>query len=162
MLRMRKLLPGLFALLIVATAQPAYADLTGFIGITPTPSNRQVRGVAAGVSLVIVGFEFEYADTVEDEDSDAPGLTTGMAAAYVQTPLPVNGIQPYAITGAGFYRERLGEAQETHVGVNVGGGVKISLAGPLRIRIDYRVFTLRGDPLHSRVHRIYTGLNLAF
>src|SRR5688572_812570 len=146
---MRKFLPVLFAFLIVGIASPAYADLTGFIGITPTPSNRQVRGLAAGVSLIIVGFEFEYSDTVEDEDSEAPGLTTGMAAAYVQTPLPINGIQPYAIAGAGFYRERLGELQETHVGVNVGGGVKISLAGPLRVRVDYRVFTLRGEPLHT-------------
>ena len=26
----------------------------------------------------------------------------------------------------------------------MGGGVKMSLAGPLRLRLDYRVFTLRG------------------
>ena len=41
-------------------------------------------------------------------------------------------------------------------------GVKASLAGPIRARIDYRVFTLGGEPLHSVVHRVYAGLNLAF
>jgi hypothetical protein len=40
--------------------------------------------------------------------------------------------------------------------------VKITLAGPLRARIDYRVLRLNGDPLHSVVHRAYAGLNLAF
>ena len=52
--------------------------------------------------------------------------------------------------------------QETHVGVNTGGGVKVSLLGPVRARLDYRLFKLRGDPLHSTVHRVYAGLNLAF
>ena len=46
--------------------------------------------------------------------------------------------------------------------MNFGGGVKISIAGPFRARIDYRVFTLRGSPLESRPQRIYFGLNLAF
>ena len=58
--------------------------------------------------------------------------------------------------------KRLGMTQETHGGVNVGGGLKIVLAGPLRLRVDYRVFTLRGNPSHSTPQRIYTGLNLAF
>ena len=30
--------------------------------------------------------------------------------------------------------------------MNTGGGVKITLLGPLRVRVDYRVFTLRGEP----------------
>jgi hypothetical protein len=48
------------------------------------------------------------------------------------------------------------------VAVNTGGGVKISLLGPVKARVDYRVFKLRGDPLHSTVHRLYAGVNLAF
>ena len=35
--------------------------------------------------------------------------------------------------------------------------MKISLLGPLRARLDYRVFKLRGEPLHSVVHRVYAG-----
>ena len=60
------------------------------------------------------------------------------------------------------YREQLDAREETSFGSNVGGGVKISLVGPLRLRFDYRLFSLRGDPLHRRPQRLYAGLNLAF
>ena len=30
------------------------------------------------------------------------------------------------------------------------------------VRVDYRVFTLRGNPQHKNIQRIYAGLNLAF
>jgi hypothetical protein len=64
--------------------------------------------------------------------------------------------------GAGVYRERLGDLSETSFGANTGGGAKITLLGPLRARVDYRVFTLRGDPLFSTVHRVYVGATLRF
>ena len=148
-------------LLLVATT-PAFADATAFIGSTTTPANRAAKGVALGVGLLIVGFEFEYASTGEDQTEAAPALRTGMGNVLLQTPFPVAGMQFYFTTGGGLYRERLGEFQETHFGVNTGGGAKISLLGPLRARLDYRIFNLRGEPLHSVVHRVYAGLNLAF
>jgi hypothetical protein len=40
--------------------------------------------------------------------------------------------------------------------------VKISLVGPLRARVDYRVFSLKGSPIQPTVHRVYVGANLAF
>jgi hypothetical protein len=40
--------------------------------------------------------------------------------------------------------------------------VKWSLAGPLRLRLDYRVFTLQGEPRHSNPQRFYAGINLKF
>jgi len=141
---------------------PASADFTAFVGATPTPSTRALRGFAAGVGLLIVGFEFEYASANEDADSSAPSLRTGMGNVLLQTPVAIAGFQPYFTTGAGGYRERLGERQETSVGVNVGGGVKISIVGPLRLRLDYRIVSLRGEPLHSEVHRWYAGANLKF
>ena len=61
---------------IVATARPAFADLTAFLGVTPTPENRTLRGFSGGFSLLIVGFEFEYANTPEDELDPLPGLKT--------------------------------------------------------------------------------------
>jgi hypothetical protein len=150
-----------FALVFFLSA-PAFADATVFIGSTTTPANRAAKGVAIGVGLVIVGFEFEYASTSEVLDEAAPSLRTGMGNVLLQTPIPVAGMQFYVTTGAGFYRERLDTRQETHVGMNTGGGAKISLLGPLKARLDYRVFKLRGDPLHSVVHRIYAGANLSF
>jgi hypothetical protein len=159
-MRLSRLLTALVVLFPFAT--PAYADATAFLGSTTTPANRTTKGVAVGVGLLIVGFEFEYADTTEDTVELAPRLRTGMGNILLQTPFPLAGLQFYATAGGGAYRETLGTRQETHVGINTGGGVKISLLGPLRARLDYRVFTLRGDPLHSTVHRIYAGVNLKF
>lgn len=149
-------------------ASPAFADATVFIGSTTTPTSRMVRGVALGVSLLIVGFEFEYANTSEAVDEHAPSLRTGMGNVLLQTPFPVLGMQFYGTIGGGGYRETLqGDLpepvhQETQVGVNTGGGVKVSLLGPLRARLDYRVFKLHGEPLHDTMHRFYAGVNLAF
>jgi opacity protein-like surface antigen len=152
----------LAGLLTLFAASPAFADLTAFLGVNPTPSSRVVRGVAIGITVLVVGVEFEYSDASEDLDSAAPSLRTGMANLIVQTPIPIAGIQFYGTAGAGVYRERLDEIQETHVGINIGGGVKLSLLGPLKLRIDYRLFTLQGSPLHSNPQRVYAGVNLAF
>ena len=153
---------SLAVVILVYSATPKFADATAFIGATTTPSNRAAKGIAIGVGLLIVGFEFEYASTGEVPEDAAPGLRTSMGNVLLQTPFPVAGMQFYLTTGAGVYRETLGVRQETHVGFNTGGGAKISLLGPIRARLDYRILTLRGDPLHSVVHRIYAGVNLAF
>lgn len=138
---------------------PARADATLFIGANATPSSRPVRGFAGGISLLVIGFEFEYANTVEDRIEAAPSLQTYMGNVLVQTP---TSSQLYATLGGGFYRERLGITQETNVGINIGAGIKVSLAGPLRLRLDYRAFVLRGNPIHPKPQRVYAGLNLAF
>jgi hypothetical protein len=150
--------------LLVSLLMPAtsWADATAFIGSGRTPSNRMARGFAAGVGLLIVGFEFEYANTKEDLRNAAPQLRTFMFNGLLQTPFPILGLQFYGTAGGGIYRETLASLSETNVGGNVGGGVKMSLAGPLRLRFDYRVFTLRGSPLYQRPQRFYAGLNLKF
>jgi hypothetical protein len=152
----------LAALLLVGlTPRPAKADATVFLGTTTSPTRRTVKGVAVGVSLLIVGFEFEYASIAEDTSSNAPSLTATSGNVSAQT-VGLPGFQLYATTGAGVYRERLGPDQEANLELNNGGGVKVKLAGPLRARVDYRIFSLRGHPQHSTVQRIYAGLNLAF
>ncbi len=152
----------LVALAIVLAPAPAFADITAFLGVNPTPVSRPVKGFAAGIGLVIVGFEFEYASTSEDLLEGAPRLRTYMGNGLVQTPFPIAGMQFYATAGGGVYRESLADDTETHVGINVGGGVKVTLVGPLRLRLDYRVFTLRGTPRYDRPQRFYAGLNLKF
>ena len=149
-------------ILLIVSAAPAFADATIFIGSSATPANRPVKGLAFGVGLLMLGFEFEFAQTDETPGEDAPSLRTGMGNVLLQTPTPIAGIQFYVTTGGGLYRERLGTHEETHFGVNAGGGAKISLLGPLRARLDYRVFRLRGEPLHTVVQRVYGGLNLGF
>lgn len=159
----RPLVPALLLpVLLAISAAPAFADITGFIGSTTTPATRTAKGFAVGAGLLIVGFEFEYADSKEDPPELAPRLRTFMGNVLLQTPFAIAGLQPYVTTGAGGYRENFGLRQETQVGLNTGGGVKISLLGPIRARLDYRVFNLKGEPLHTTVHRLYAGVNLKF
>jgi hypothetical protein len=153
------------ALLVLLFAAPAAADITGFIGVNSTPVRRAVKGVAVGTGLLIVGFEVEYADTSEDLVLGGPRLRTIMFNGLAQTPIPIARMQFYVTAGAGGYRESFSNepnGNETNVGINVGGGAKISLAGPLRLRVDYRVFTLQGSPRYKNVQRIYAGINLKF
>ena len=119
-------------------------------------------GFSVGVGLVIVGFEFEYGHTSEDLEELAPGLRTYMFNGLLQTPIPIAGMQFYGTAGGGGYQETLNEISETNVGINVGGGMKVNLAGPLRLRFDYRVFTLQGSPRYSKPQRFYAGMNLKF
>ena len=148
--------------MLVTLPRPVAADVTAFIGLSPTPETRSVRGFAAGLGLLIIGFEFEYARTIEDEDEGSPSLHTGSGNMLVQTPIEVAGMQLYGTVGGGFYRERLVDTQETSLATNIGGGAKIRLAGPLRLRLDYRLFHLRGDALFQTYQRFYAGANLTF
>jgi hypothetical protein len=147
---------------VLTLASQARADVTIFLGSTTTPTARQVRGFAFGGGLLVLGFEFEYSDTREDPEELAPSLRTGMGNILLQTPVAIGRFHPYFTTGAGAYRETLNDVSETQLGANVGGGIKMRLVGPLRARFDYRVFRLRGEPLHPTVHRIYAGANLSF
>ena len=74
-------------LLVLSSAVPAFADATAFIGSTTTPANRPTKGVAVGIGLVIIGFEFEYASASETPEDAAPGLRTGMGNVLLQTPI---------------------------------------------------------------------------
>ena len=148
--------------LVLGAAAHASADVTAFLGFTPTPQNRALRGFAIGGGLLVIGFEFEYANVSEDLVEALPSLQTGSGNVLLQTPVDIARMQFYGTTGAGIFRERLGSRQETHVGTNVGGGVKFRLAGPLRLRVDYRIFRLQGEPLHQTYQRFYAGANLSF
>lgn len=146
--------------LLCASTLPARADITGFIGANTTPESRGVKGVALGGGLLVVAFEFEYAATSGDASVNAPNLKTGMGNVLLQTPVMIHGFQPYFTVGGGMYRERLGAHTDTGFAQNTGFGVKVALAGPLRLRVDYRAFRLGSGALYSPAHRIYAGLNL--
>ncbi len=117
-------------------------------------------GAAFGVTVIVVGFEIEYSDISENLAKDAPRVRTGMVNAMVQT--PTSGVQLYGTAGVGAYRETLRTTQKTNTAMNIGGGLKLGLLGPVKLRVDYRLFTLRGDPLHKTVHRVYAGINTSF
>ena len=161
----RRLTLAAMLLLVLSHTRPAFADATAFLGVHTNPERQQVRGFAGGVSLLIVGFEGEYATAGEDETDALPSLTTFSGNVFAQTPFPILGMRFYATTGVGVYRQELDaiDFKETNVVFNTGGGAKISLLGPLRARLDYRVLKLRGETLRdSVIHRVYAGINLAF
>lgn len=157
---MRRYLRAILLTVLIALPAPAFADATVFLGWLNKPEMRSTRGFAAGVGLLVVAFEFEYANAPEDAVKARPSLQTGMGNIIVQTPF--SRLQFYGTAGGGVYRERLGDTQETNVGTNIGGGVKFGLIGPLRARLDYRIFNLRGAPMHPTVQRFYAGANLKF
>ncbi len=161
--------------LVAAFANPAHADITAFLGtarqpastsstpgLAPPTVSHTVTGAAFGMGLLVVGFEIEGASHSEDTVKQIPGLKTGMANVMVQT--PTGGAQLYATTGAGIYHETLGTVSDTNLATNIGGGLKIALTGPLRLRVDYRLIHLRGraSGVDANVHRFYAGLNLKF
>ena len=152
--------------LVVLAPSSAFADATLFLGANTSPANRTAKGFALGAGLLFIGFEFEYSDTTDDLPSRAPALKTGMGNLLLQTPGSFFGIQPYYTVGGGVYHEDLGTngsiADNTGFGMNTGGGVKISLLGPIRLRVDYRVFSLKNGALTTPAHRVYAGVNLKF
>ncbi len=150
--------------LVVLGVTPAlaHADATLFIGANTSPANRAARGVAIGAGLLVIGFEAEYTDTTDDLKSGAPSLKTGVGNLLLQSPVALAGFQPYFEIGGGIYHEELAPISNTGFAGDTGAGVKISLIGPIRLRVDYRVFTLKNGALVSPAHRVYAGLNLKF
>jgi hypothetical protein len=152
-------------IIVFAGAAPVRADATVFIGANTTPENRRVQGFAGGMGILLVAFEFEYASTPESANplgDLAPSLKIGSGNILLQAPFSIFGFQPYVTAGGGVYDEALGAHKHTGFAPNMGGGVKVSLAGPLRLRVDYRVFKLGSGALYSPAHRVYAGLNLKF
>ena len=172
--------PAAAVLLVLLGAAPAHADVTAFIGGQSNPSTRLTRGASAGSGFLIIGFEGEYAQASGDDECSvalgttcAPSVRTVMFNGLVQTPRGIiPGAQLYATIGGGYYRVRYEslDRQQEGFGTNVGGGVKISLVGPLRLRLDYRIFQLTdefeegiGELGFDRTsHRFYAGANIAF
>ena len=143
-------------------AAPARADLTVFAGLQNAPNVRPATGLSVGFGLLLVGWEVEIARAAQDTADLAPSVSSGTASLYVQNPIPINGVQFYAIAGAGLYRERFGDLYEhDDVHAAIGGGAKIELMGPFKLRLDYRIFKLR-DARSENPQRVYAGLTLAF
>ena len=148
-------------LLLGAGAGPASADLTVFAG--RTAPDHTTHGAALGISLRPVGLEFEYAGMPAAGSDEKPARRTGLFNLIFSTPLNrIRRLQLYGAVGGGLYHERAEPHAETNLAASAGGGVSISLAGPLRLRIDYRFLVLRDATSDRRPRRVYAGLNMLF
>lgn len=161
---------GLFGVLILAGAVRAHADVTVFVGAMTAGSPRPAIGVAVGRCPSIVGFEIEVARTgsATPTQSSVGGINANI---LVQSRYPAHGVQFYGTGGFGLYGETFdgGAGSGEVLAKNFGGGVKIKLAGPLRLRWDYRLFLLgdtpdaaRGVTIHKHPQRLSVGLSVAF
>jgi hypothetical protein len=169
--RPKLVLAAVVIALLAVSARPASADITAFLGFTPTTASRAARGLALGGGVMFFGFEFEYSNISEDTQSvePAPGLKTYSGNVLLQT-LPVGGFQLYGTAGGGYATETLGGASHGTFASNLGGGLKFRLIGPLRVRVDYRVLKLTSTmtapstrlPTADTYHRFYVGANVAF
>ena len=148
---------------LLAGAADARADVTAFLGVS-APSTGFAQGFSFGGGRPPVLFEIEYARSVNGPREATPSLYTGSINLLIQPDVPVRGMLIYGIGGVGAYGEAFGSGVGGGVDTctNVGGGVKVALAGPLRVRLDYRVFLLHGMPKDKRPQRLYAGLSLGF
>ena len=158
----------LAASFLVLTPAPARADITAFLGTArraastaaQTNSMHGMPGISIGVGLIAVGFEVEVATQPEDTVKQVSGLKTGLANVLVQT--PTGNTQLYATAGGGLYQESIGTVTSTNLATNIGGGLKLAISGPIRLRIDYRIIHLRGKTTGDNYQRFYVGANLKF
>ena len=154
---------GLAGACLAGAAVPALADATAFVGLTATPTARRAAGFAVGGGLPIIRWEIEYSRTLEDLARAAPYVHTVMGNLVVQVPVPIRRMRFYGTTGLGIWGESSRNGiGDIATGTNIGGGAMMTLAGPLRLRLDYRVFSFRGSPDDPKRQRFYAGLNLAF
>ena len=141
----------LLVLALAAAPTTAAADVTGFLGNSSTPSGRSAKGVAIGIGLVIVGFEFEYSKIAEDE-SQAAGRPHHWDGQYHGDVTPTHKVQLYGTTGGGSTAKRIAISPRHNLRPT-RGGVKIGWS-TARLRIDYRIFNLNGLPVLKR-HQQY-------
>jgi hypothetical protein len=139
--------------LLVPTA--AYAGATVFLGRNSGGDDRSVvRGLVFGASLSSSASSSEYANSSEDLTEFRPALRTTSGNVLVQT--FDSRVPALFHDRRRTLSERLGTDEESAMLSNGGGG-KVNLAGPLRVRIDYRVFNLKENPRHRTVQRIYAA-----
>jgi hypothetical protein len=147
---------ALTSLVLLARPASASADITAFYGFSPTVDTRSAKGVAVGMASLLFGAEFEYSQVAESTADLAPGLKTYMGQGMLIT--PGRKAQLYLTAGVGRYNETFGGAEVSGTATSFGAGIKWRLAGPFKIRADYRTFSLQGSPVSNKPKRIYVGL----
>ena len=159
---------ALIGLALVVFATPAHADALVFTGALASGSGaRLITGASIGFFYPalgsIGGWEVEYARTRGGTQS--PGIYTLGASLLVQSLPNADGLQFYGALGGGSYtRDEAGSLFQA----NVGGGLKVRLAGPLRLRFDYRLYILQRSDAgeffteHRHPQRVTVGIGLGF
>jgi len=142
-------------------------DVTVFSGLITGRAARRSSGWTLGGGGSAVRFELEYARSTSNGAKDAPAVATMMINLLVQSSQPRGRIRFYGTAGLGLWGESFVDGHDGgEAGYNLGGGAKITIAGPLAARLDYRVFLFRGSPDGApstpTPHRLSAGLTFGF
>jgi hypothetical protein len=145
-------------------------DTTVFIGGV-APAGRGLRGATLGWGQDVIRGELEVWDTGGGASLSRPGHGGLSGGILIQSRPNERGLQYFGTAGFGLYFEDFGsgfssgEAEAKYLGV----GIKLRLAGPLRLRAEYRAFLLGEAPdaspeadLETFPHRLTVGLTLQF
>ena len=158
---------------LLATAGPASADATVYAGAVTGGGSRSVVGGAIGFfpreTGAVIGFEIDHMRTIGGVTPSRPRIESSGGALLVQVYVVPRRFQAYGALGGGVFSQDGGDQTAAGIAANFGGGIKITLAGPLRIRLDYRLFVLSQNPDQSlealsykHPQRVTAGLALAF
>ena len=149
---------------------PMHSDVTAFVGVM-VPQARRAVGGAFGGGGSMVRFEIEYSGTVGSATLTRPSAGAISVNVLVQSTPSIHGLQFYGTGGFGLFGETFegGAGSGEVLAKNFGVGAKIVLAGPLRLRLDYRLFVLGDAPdaspglvLQQHPQRLSAGLNFTF
>ena len=154
---------------LLATAAPARADATLFAGALSAGGGRSVVGGSIGLfareTRSVIGFEIDYTRTLGGARTTSPRISTFGGSLLVQVPIVDRRMNAYAAFGGTLYQEATPDDKSAGGAFNVGGGVKVTLAGPLKLRLDYRFFRVRfveASTGSTHPQRVTIGLALAF
>jgi hypothetical protein len=155
----------------VAQTWESPVNMTGFAGVAVASGPHPANGVAVGLKPQPgpVSLEFEYSRSRRDQVAGVLAIETLACNILVQPSRQRSRFQFYGTFGVGLYaplhdpsRRRGGvhQSSEPDSARNIGGGAKVTLAGPLKLRMDYRAFFLAGG--ESNQHRFYVGIVTGF
>jgi hypothetical protein len=159
---------GLSAGAAVAQTPTGPVNLTAFAGAAMVPDAHAVSGIGVGVRPQPgpVSIEFEYSRSRSDPTRPVPAIVTLAGNFLVQVPVRQSRFELYGAFGVGFYvlQPDPQSGEDADSAWNFGGGAKVTLAGPLKLRIDYRVFRLAASPgrHHSDLRRLSVGIVAGF
>lgn len=151
----------------VAQTQESGVSITTLAGVAIAPGPHPATGIAVGLRPQPgpISLEFEYSRSRSGVVGGEPGILTLAGNILVQPSRQRSRFQFYGTFGVGLYALPSGhDVSEPESARNIGGGTKIALAGPLKLRMDYRAFLLARLPgeTHSNEHRVYVGIVAGF
>jgi len=151
----------------VAQTQESPASITAFAGVAMASGPHPATGVAVGLKLLPgpVSLEFEHSRGRRDPTAGVPAMETFAINILTQPSRQRSRFQFYGTFGVGLYAVlRDNHVSDVTEARNIGGGVKVTLAGPLKFRMDYRAFFLGkmdGED-YPNAHRFFVGIVAGF